>query len=94
MCSSDLDASRQAGRNLGEPGHHGFSAGQGGRAQHGGHFGSQSTAADQDEAISALRELVGGLQRHPATQTVSNQRGPPMSEGEQQIAHGTGMRTQ
>jgi hypothetical protein len=84
----------QGGGDFREPGHDCFSAGQRGDAQHRGYFGPQSTAGDQHEPLSAFGELVSSLQGHPATQTVSNQRGPMMPECDQQIPHRTGMRAQ
>src|SRR5258708_3524058 len=57
-------------------------------------LGSQSPAADQDQALGPVRELIRELHRDTATQRMAHHRGPVDPQRNHQVADTTGVRAQ
>jgi hypothetical protein len=60
--------------------------GRGQRAQHGVDLGAETAAADENDPLAALRELIGELQDDPAAEGLADEGGALVAERIQQVA--------
>ena len=75
-------------RGVREHRHHPLRPGQRRGTQQRVHLAAEAAAGDQDEALAALRELVGELHRDPAAERVADDRRAVVAEGDDRVADG------
>ena len=84
------EATGEADRSQPEERHEELNARHRGHPQQRADRSAHSPAADQDQALTAVGELVGELRRHAAAQRVPDDRGPVHLQHTQEVAHAVG----